>query len=87
MPGGDEPFDKSQDRPCPTTASLPQGVPGRGINPSPTKGPSMDISTARLVGIDEEIRNSYLDCAMSVIVAQALPDACDGLKPVHRRTL
>ena len=47
----------------------------------------MDISTARLVDIDEEIRDSYLDCAMSVIVARALPDVCDGLKPVHRRIL
>ena len=37
--------------------------------------------------IEEEMRRSYLDYAMSVIVARALPDARDGLKPVHRRIL
>lgn len=39
------------------------------------------------VSITEEMRSSYLDYAMSVIVARAIPDACDGLKPVHRRIL
>ncbi|WP_449246794.1 DNA gyrase subunit A [Desulfarculus baarsii] len=39
------------------------------------------------VRIEEEIRRSYLDYAMSVIVGRALPDARDGLKPVHRRIL
>ncbi len=39
------------------------------------------------VNIDQEMRNAYLDYAMSVIVARALPDARDGLKPVHRRIL
>jgi DNA gyrase subunit A len=47
----------------------------------------MDIGTVRPVSIDEEMRGSYLDYAMSVIVARALPDARDGLKPVHRRIL
>ena len=47
----------------------------------------MDIGLVRLVDIDEEMRGSYLDYAMSVIVARALPDARDGLKPVHRRIL
>jgi len=37
------------------------------------------------VGIEEEMRSSYLDYAMSVIVGRALPDVRDGLKPVHRR--
>lgn len=37
------------------------------------------------IAIDEEMRTSYLDYAMSVIVARALPDVRDGLKPVHRR--
>ena len=41
----------------------------------------------RPVNINEEMRGSYLDYAMSVIVARALPDARDGLKPVHRRIL
>src|ERR671917_292135 len=37
--------------------------------------------------ISTEMRSSYLDYAMSVIVGRALPDARDGLKPVHRRVL
>ena len=41
----------------------------------------------RSVAINEEMRGSYLSYAMSVIVARALPDARDGLKPVHRRIL
>ena len=49
---------------------------------------SMDsIGTIRPVNINEEMRGSFLDYAMSVIVARALPDARDGLKPVHRRIL
>src|SRR3989338_8232423 len=39
------------------------------------------------VSIKEEMKNSYLDYAMSVIVGRALPDVRDGLKPVHRRVL
>ena len=39
------------------------------------------------ITINEEMRGSYLNYAMSVIVARALPDARDGLKPVHRRIL
>lgn len=39
------------------------------------------------VNIDEEMRNSYLDYSMSVIISRALPDVRDGLKPVHRRIL
>jgi len=50
---------------------------------SPTIPPS-DITP---VTIEEEMRRSYLDYAMSVIVSRALPDVRDGLKPVHRRIL
>ncbi|WP_418119638.1 DNA gyrase subunit A [Variovorax sp. 350MFTsu5.1] len=39
------------------------------------------------ISLEEEMRSSYLDYAMSVIVGRALPDARDGLKPVHRRVL
>ena len=39
------------------------------------------------VEISEEMRRSYLDYAMSVIVSRALPDVRDGLKPVHRRII
>ncbi len=53
-------------------------------NPTPPTPPPSDIAP---VSIEEEMRRSYLDYAMSVIVARALPDVCDGLKPVHRRIL
>ncbi len=39
------------------------------------------------INIDDEMKNSYLDYAMSVIIGRALPDVRDGLKPVHRRAL
>ena len=51
---------------------------------NPTGGTSSDV---RPVSIVEEMKRSYLDYAMSVIVSRALPDVRDGLKPVHRRIL
>ena len=45
------------------------------------------VSDVKPVPIEEEMKRSYLDYAMSVIVSRALPDARDGLKPVHRRIL
>ena len=51
---------------------------------SPPTPPPYDIAS---VSIEEEMQRSYLDYAMSVIVSRALPDARDGLKPVHRRIL
>ncbi len=47
----------------------------------------MEIGTVKLVNLEEEMKSSYLDYAMSVIVARALPDVRDGLKPVQRRIL
>jgi DNA gyrase subunit A len=47
----------------------------------------MEVGMVRRIDIDDEMQQSYLDYAMSVIVARALPDARDGLKPVHRRIL
>jgi DNA gyrase subunit A len=41
----------------------------------------------QVVSLEGEMRKSYLDYAMSVIVGRALPDVRDGLKPVHRRAL
>lgn len=64
------------------------GIGGGGMNgdgaggqqpPRPEGGP--------VVAIEDEMRRSYLDYAMSVIVSRAIPDARDGLKPVHRRIL
>ena len=48
---------------------------------------SEDSSGILNINLDQEMRQSYLDYAMSVIVSRALPDARDGLKPVHRRIL
>ena len=50
------------------------------------EGPNSGGATQQ-VSIEEEMRRSYLDYAMSVIVSRAIPDARDGLKPVHRRVL
>ncbi len=47
----------------------------------------MQIGLIRPVNIDDQMREAYLDYAMSVIVARALPDARDGLKPVQRRIM
>ena len=47
----------------------------------------MEVGLVRPVDIDEEMQQAYLDYAMSVIIARALPDARDGMKPVHRRIL
>src|SRR5436309_15565359 len=50
---------------------------------------SIDTITGNIEprGLREEMRSSYMDYAMSVIVGRALPDVRDGLKPVHRRVL
>ena len=48
---------------------------------------STDNGTITQVVIEDEMKRSYLDYAMSVIVSRALPDVRDGLKPVHRRIL
>jgi len=47
----------------------------------------VEIGNVRIASIESEMRRSFLDYAMSVIVQRALPDARDGLKPVHRRVL
>jgi hypothetical protein len=59
--------------------------------PPPGEPPSGPIdkggSGIAPIAIEEELKRSYLDYAMSVIVSRALPDVRDGLKPVHRRIL
>jgi DNA gyrase subunit A len=54
---------------------------------SDTQNPGQPPQDTTPVALEEEMRRSYLDYAMSVIVARALPDVRDGLKPVHRRIL
>ncbi|MCX7608371.1 MAG: DNA gyrase subunit A [Anaerolineales bacterium] len=61
-------------------------VEAERINTSPEPVKHI-IGTVQLADIDETMRTAYLDYAMSVIVARALPDARDGLKPVQRRIL
>ncbi|PIP58449.1 MAG: DNA gyrase subunit A, partial [Candidatus Vogelbacteria bacterium CG22_combo_CG10-13_8_21_14_all_37_9] len=64
---------------------------GRDTKNSNNKEPAkpVDLTTDRILPIDivKEMRDSYLDYSMSVIVGRALPDVRDGLKPVHRRIL
>src|SRR5213082_2318299 len=60
------------------------------LTPPPGGGDSSGVPGAaniQPVNIKEEMRRSYLDYAMSVIIGRALPDVRDGLKPVHRRIL
>ena len=45
------------------------------------------LEDIKIVDVEESIKTSYLDYSMSVIIGRALPDARDGLKPVHRRIL
>jgi DNA gyrase subunit A len=54
--------------------------------PAPTPAPAPGERIAN-INIEEEMRSSYIDYSMSVIVGRALPDVRDGLKPVHRRVL
>ena len=61
-----------------------RGEPGH-LDPNPPRECRTTVRSTR--PIEEEMRKSYLDYAMSVIVGRALPDIRDGLKPVHRRVL
>ncbi len=62
-------------------------MPEKRPTPPAATPPSNEIGRVEPRSITAEIEESYLDYAMSVIVARALPDARDGLKPVHRRIL
>ncbi len=65
------------------TADTAAELPPANTPPMPP-GPPQDIVA---ITLEEEMKRSYLDYAMSVIVSRALPDVRDGLKPVHRRIL
>jgi len=70
----------------PDQENPPQGPP------APPSGPQMPLGSGGdrnlvPINIEDEMKRSYLDYAMSVIVGRALPDVRDGLKPVHRRIL
>jgi DNA gyrase subunit A len=57
------------------------------LTPPPGDGGIPGAANIQPVNIEEEMRRSYLDYSMSVIIGRALPDVRDGLKPVHRRIL
>jgi len=57
------------------------------LSDTPVPTPPSSGSSVNPTAIEDELKRSYLDYAMSVIVSRALPDARDGLKPVHRRIL
>ena len=59
-------------------------VPPTDVDDLDNDGEPDDIT---VIEIQEEMESSFLDYAMSVIISRALPDARDGLKPVHRRIL
>ncbi len=64
----------------PNTPTNPDGLPASTVQ---GRGAAFMLS----INIEEEMRRSYLDYSMSVIIGRALPDVRDGLKPVHRRIL
>ncbi len=78
------PQDANSNNPPPAGA----GDPGNPSNPSAPGAPTGPGALSMLsINIEEEMRRSYLDYSMSVIIGRALPDVRDGLKPVHRRIL
>ena len=79
----DEPNDSEEVEKTPEAGS--EG-PGGGANP-PTGGGDGEGpgEPGPAINIEDEVRSSFLAYSMSVIISRALPDARDGLKPVHRR--
>ena len=77
--------------PGPGEDPMPTDAAGESTEPSAsgTVAATVTVPAGRVepVVIEDEMRASYLDYAMSVIVGRALPDVRDGLKPVHRRIL
>jgi DNA gyrase subunit A len=80
-PSNPSPQDANSNNPPPAGAP-PDGPPSGGSNVQ-GRGAAFMIP----VNIEDEMRRSYLDYSMSVIIGRALPDVRDGLKPVHRRIL
>jgi DNA gyrase subunit A len=68
----------------PDNPTVPPGGGGNNLLPAAGGGDNKNIIP---INIEEEMRRSYLDYSMSVIIGRALPDIRDGLKPVHRRIL
>jgi DNA gyrase subunit A len=81
--------DEIPENPTPGSPDIGPGDPVARDEEGTPLDPSGGVLAARVepVVIEDEMRSSYLDYAMSVIVGRALPDVRDGLKPVHRRIL
>ncbi|HEX4155224.1 MAG TPA: DNA gyrase subunit A [Acidobacteriaceae bacterium] len=71
----------------PSATPSPNGAGGPGDPAAPGAPTGPGALQMLPINIEEEMRRSYLDYSMSVIIGRALPDARDGLKPVHRRVL
>src|SRR5205085_11151408 len=69
----------------PNQLPLDPNDPASKANGSGPQGPG--AANIVPINIEDEMRKSYLDYSMSVIIGRALPDVRDGLKPVHRRIL
>jgi DNA gyrase subunit A len=69
----------------PENPQLPLQPPGGGDGSLPPGSPG--AANVQPINIEDEMRRSYLDYSMSVIIGRALPDVRDGFKPVHRRVL
>jgi DNA gyrase subunit A len=81
------PADKNPPSPQDANSNNPPPA-GGGDGPSAPGAPTGPGALSMLsINIEEEMRRSYLDYSMSVIIGRALPDVRDGLKPVHRRIL
>jgi DNA gyrase subunit A len=84
LPLAPDPKDANSNNPAPGGA----GGAGGPFNPDGPTAPTGPGALSMLsINIEEEMRRSYLDYSMSVIIGRALPDVRDGLKPVHRRIL
>src|SRR6201995_4375562 len=83
LPLGSTPTDPPSAQDANSNNPPPGGAGGDG--PTAPTGPG--ALTMLSINIEEEMRRSYLDYSMSVIIGRALPDVRDGLKPVHRRIL
>jgi DNA gyrase subunit A len=83
-PNGSQDAENKGATPGATDAQVASGADG-GATPPGSSGPGALFMLP--INIEEEMRRSYLDYSMSVIIGRALPDVRDGLKPVHRRIL
>jgi DNA gyrase subunit A len=82
-PSSPSPQDAASNAPPPAGSPPDDGLPPDGGSTVKGRGAAFMLS----INIEDEMRRSYLDYSMSVIIGRALPDVRDGLKPVHRRIL